>query len=78
MNDAATGDYLFANKEGQPFASIKKGFAAACQRAKIKNLRLYDLRPTFATRLQGRLRGGVGKIGYERAGRGDRASGLVY
>jgi site-specific recombinase XerD len=31
--------------------SIKKGFAAACERAKIEDLRPYDLRHTFATRL---------------------------
>ena len=31
--------------------SIKKGFAAACGRAKIVDLRPYDLRHTFATRL---------------------------
>jgi integrase len=52
--DAATGDYLFANREGEPFGSIKKGFQAACRRAKITNLRPYDLRHTFATRLQER------------------------
>src|SRR5947209_3377971 len=54
VSDAATGDYLFANKDGQPFASIKKGFTSACRRAKITNLRPYDLRHTFATRLQER------------------------
>jgi integrase len=31
--------------------SIKKGFAAACVRAGIEDLRPYDLRHTFATRL---------------------------
>jgi len=31
--------------------AIKKGFAAACARAGIENLRPYDLRHTFATRL---------------------------
>jgi integrase len=51
VGDAATGDYLFANREGEPYGSIKKGFQAACRRAKITNLRLYDLRHTFATRL---------------------------
>lgn len=54
VGDAATGDYLFANREGEPFGSIKKSFQAARRRAKITNLRPYDLRHTFATRLQER------------------------
>lgn len=54
VDDAATGDYLFANRGGVPLGSIKKGFQAACRRAKITNLRPYDLRHTFATRLQER------------------------
>lgn len=54
VSDAATGDYLFANRDGEPYGSIKKGFQAACRRAKISNLRPYDLRHTFATRLQER------------------------
>ncbi len=32
-------------------SAIKKGFAAACVRAGIEDLRAYDLRHTFATRL---------------------------
>jgi integrase len=34
--------------------TFKKGFAAACARAGIDDLRPYDLRHTFATRLQER------------------------
>ena len=34
-----------------PIKAIKKGFAAACVRAGIEDLRAYDLRHTFATRL---------------------------
>jgi integrase len=49
--DVATGDFLFLNREGSQQESIKKGFAAACERAGIENLRPYDLRGTFATRL---------------------------
>jgi integrase len=54
VDDVVTGDYLFADKNGEPFGSIKKGFQSACQRAGVKNLRPYDLRHTFATRLQER------------------------
>jgi integrase len=52
--DVTTGDWLFANRDGQPIQRFKKGFAAACERAGIEDLRPYDLRHTFATRLQER------------------------
>ena len=42
---------LFVNRDGGRLASIKKGFAAACSRASIEDLRPHDLRGTFATRL---------------------------
>ena len=42
---------MFTNRKGEPIKAIKKGFAAACVRAGIENLRPYDLRHTFATRL---------------------------
>jgi site-specific recombinase XerD len=48
--DETTGRWLFA-KGGLPIKSIKKGFARACERAGIDDLRPYDLRHTFATRL---------------------------
>jgi integrase len=48
--DETTGRWLFA-KDGLPIKSIKKGFARACERAGIDDLRPYDLRHTFATRL---------------------------
>lgn len=50
-SDETTGDYLFLNRDGKQQESIKKGFQAACARAGIENLRPYDLRGTFATRL---------------------------
>jgi integrase len=53
-DDRATGDWLFTNRTGDRLASIKKGFAAACRRAGIENLRPHDLRGTFATRLMDR------------------------
>jgi integrase len=52
--DTSTGDWLFTNREGEPMETFKKGFAAACARAGIDDLRPYDLRHTFATRLQDR------------------------
>jgi integrase len=51
LEDATTGEWLFTNRKAEPIKSIKKGFAAACARAGIENLRPYDLRHTFATRL---------------------------
>jgi integrase len=49
--DCVTGDWLFTNREGEPMKAVKKGFTAACRRAGIVDLRPYDLRHTFATRL---------------------------
>jgi integrase len=51
VEDSTTGAWLFTNRKGEPIRAIKKGFAAACARAGIDNLRPYDLRHTFATRL---------------------------
>jgi integrase len=48
--DETTGQWLFA-KDGKPIKSIKKGFASACERAGIEDLRPDDLRHTFTTRL---------------------------
>ena len=42
--------YLLAKPEdGTRYADMKKGFAAACRRAKITGLRWHDLRHTFAS-----------------------------
>jgi integrase len=49
--DSTTGEWLFTNRDGEPIKAIKKGFTAACERAEIEDLRPYDLRHTFATRL---------------------------
>jgi integrase len=51
VEDATTGEWLFTNRNGEPIKAIKKGFTAACVRAEIEDLRPYDLRHTFATRL---------------------------
>lgn len=41
--DQTTGEWLFTNRDGEPITAIKKGFAAACVRAGIEDLRAYDL-----------------------------------
>ena len=51
IEDSTTGEWLFTNRKGEPIKAIKKRFAATCARAGIENLRPYDLRHTFATRL---------------------------
>jgi len=51
LADSTTGEWLFTNRKDEPIRTIKKGFSAACKRAGIENLRPYDLRHTFATRL---------------------------
>lgn len=50
-SDVTTGSWLFLNRKGKPLGSVKKGWQAACTRAGITDLRPYDLRHTFATRL---------------------------
>ena len=45
-------EYLFVNPDtGGPYLDLKKGFAEACRRAGIRDLRWHDLRHTFGTRL---------------------------
>ena len=41
--------YLFAKQDGSRYADMKKGFNAACRRAKITGIRWHDLRHTFAS-----------------------------
>lgn len=62
LEDTTTGEWLFTNRDGGPMKSIKKGFAAACARAKIDDLRPYDLRHTFATG------GGISSLSMARKG----------
>lgn len=50
-HDATVTNHLFLNRAGQPLGSIKRGWQRACERAEIDDLRPYDLRHTFATRL---------------------------
>ncbi len=45
-------DFVFVNKEtGLPYKDVKRAFKSACKRANISDLRLHDLRHTFASRL---------------------------
>ncbi|TDH58044.1 site-specific integrase [Dankookia rubra] len=41
--------YLFTKADGGRYGDVKKGFAAACRRARITGLRWHDLRHTFAS-----------------------------
>lgn len=41
--------YLLCKDDGARFNDMKKGFAAACRRAKVENMRWHDLRHTFAS-----------------------------
>ena len=46
------GEYMFVNPAtGEPYTDLKKGFAAACAAAGIRDLHWHDLRHTFGTRL---------------------------
>lgn len=44
-------DLVFANKHGQRFDTIKKGWAALLKLANIKNFRWHDMRHHFASKL---------------------------
>ncbi len=43
--------YIFCNKEGQPYGDIKKSFLTAIGKAGIINFHFHDLRHTFASHL---------------------------
>ncbi|MFH1930130.1 MAG: tyrosine-type recombinase/integrase [Pseudomonadota bacterium] len=45
------GEFVFADKKGSPYGSVKKSFATALDKAKIKDFRFHDLRHTFGSYL---------------------------
>jgi len=45
------GEYVFCEKDGNPYGDIKKGFSGALRRAGIKDFRFHDLRHTFGSYL---------------------------
>ena len=45
------GDFVFANKKGQPFRSVRSAFRTACKNAGLKGVTPHTLRHTFTSRL---------------------------
>jgi len=51
INVDSFSEHVFCHKNGQPLKSFDSGFRAVLKRAGIENLRFYDLRHTFCTRM---------------------------
>jgi len=51
LSKRSDSEYVFANKDRQPFGDIKKGFSAALKRAEIEDFHFHDLRHTFGSHL---------------------------
>ena len=47
----ATGEHVIADEKGNPLLSVKRAFQSVRKRAGLLDLRIHDLRHTFATRL---------------------------
>ena len=43
--------FVFTDRNGNPYKSIKRSFSTALKKAEIRDFRLYDLRYTFASHL---------------------------
>lgn len=43
--------YVFCDKDGKPYADIRKSFFTACKKSGIISFRIHDLRHTFASQL---------------------------
>jgi integrase len=43
--------YVFSNKNGRPYGTVRKSFEGAVKKADIKDFRFHDLRHTFASHL---------------------------
>jgi integrase len=51
LRERSAGEYVFAKRDGEAFASIRTAFATACRRAGLVGVTPHVLRHTFASRL---------------------------
>jgi integrase len=56
INIEKKSEYVFSKKDGSKLSDFKKSFHTACNRAKLKDLRIHDLRHVFASKM---VMGGV-------------------
>lgn len=51
LSKTSKGEYVFSDKNGQPYGDIKKSFLKALEKAKVEDFRFHDLRHTFGSYL---------------------------